>query len=74
MAQVPKDIQDAILHNILARLKDREALQDLMDMAGGPTLSKADQSCEGAGLGDRLPRYMGKEGCRRGSQTLVQAQ
>ncbi|XP_059758380.1 gasdermin-C [Balaenoptera ricei] len=32
MAQVPKDIQDAILHNILARLKDREALQDLMDM------------------------------------------
>ncbi|KAM9050833.1 gasdermin-C [Megaptera novaeangliae] len=34
MAQLPKDIQDAILHNILARLKDREALQDLMDMAG----------------------------------------
>uniref|UniRef100_A0A8C0DW47 Gasdermin PUB domain-containing protein n=1 Tax=Balaenoptera musculus TaxID=9771 RepID=A0A8C0DW47_BALMU len=31
MAQLPKDIQDAILHNILARLKDREALQDLMD-------------------------------------------
>ncbi|KAJ8784987.1 hypothetical protein J1605_007543 [Eschrichtius robustus] len=35
MAQLPKDIQDAILHNILARLKDREALQDLMDIAGG---------------------------------------
>ncbi|XP_029079061.1 gasdermin-C [Monodon monoceros] len=32
MAQLPKDTQDAILHNILARLKDREALQDLMDM------------------------------------------
>ncbi|XP_028356575.1 gasdermin-C [Physeter macrocephalus] len=32
MAQLPKDIQDAVLHNILARLKDRSALQDLMDM------------------------------------------
>lgn len=35
MAQLPKDTQDAVLHNILARLKDQEALQDLMDVAGG---------------------------------------
>ncbi|XP_032465468.1 gasdermin-C [Phocoena sinus] len=32
IAQLPKDTQDAVLRNILARLKDREALQDLMDV------------------------------------------
>ncbi|KAF5915285.1 hypothetical protein HPG69_011750 [Diceros bicornis minor] len=32
LAQLPKDVQDAIFHNILAMLGDRGALQDLMDM------------------------------------------
>nr|XP_058898737.1 gasdermin-C [Kogia breviceps] len=38
MAQLPKAIQDASLHNVPARLKEREALQDLVDMAGGVPL------------------------------------
>ncbi|XP_061027715.1 gasdermin-C [Eubalaena glacialis] len=41
MAQLPKDIQDAILH-ILARLKDQEALQDLMDMLDRGPLDRLD--------------------------------
>lgn len=32
VAELPTDIQDALFHTILAKLKDQGALQDLTDM------------------------------------------
>ncbi|XP_068840273.1 gasdermin-C-like [Capricornis sumatraensis] len=35
VAELPRDIRDALFHTILAKLKDRGALQDLTDMLDG---------------------------------------